>query len=131
MARQLVFLLAALFLVGCPTPMPPPVPGPTTFDAPANSDIFYGKIFDCHAAIIASQREAAVSPVSTCLASSLNACLIDLVGTSYDIATVACVARDVGTDAIVAVNAGKATETEKKIAANAKVFIETENLGYR
>ncbi len=128
MYRQLL-LLAALFLVGCPTPMPPPVPGPTP--TPTNPDIFYGKIFDCHAAIVALQREAAVSPVSMCLASTLIMCLTDLVGASYDIATVACVARDLGTDAIVAVNTGKATETEKKIATNAKVFIETESLGYR
>jgi hypothetical protein len=140
-----VVALATIFFCmmfsGCPHPVPPPVPGPTPqptdaavpddtpADAPA-TDPFKGRDFDCHLPIVAAQYEEASPKVGGCLGSPPLACLAGLLG-AYDIATVACLVRDLGFEANNAVLAGTASGNDGAVAANARVFINSEDLGFQ
>jgi len=132
-------LVLFCFLVGCPVPQPVPVPpGPQPVadaarkDAPA-SDIFTAKIFDCHAGVVAVERESASSDVSYCLAgstsASVDACILKL--GQYNNATVACLIRDLGADANAAVLAGSSDTTARVWANNARAWIIEHAIGYR
>ena len=140
-----IVALATLFFCmmfsGCPHPVPPPVPGPTPqptdaavpddtpADAPA-TDPFKGRDFDCHLPIVAAQYEEASPKVGGCLGSPPLACLAGLLG-AYDIATVACLVRDLGAEANSAVLAGTASGNDGTVAANARLFINAEDLGFK
>ena len=140
-----IVALATLFFCmmfsGCPHPVPPPVPGPTppsadasvTDTAPADApvtDPFKGRDFDCHLPIVAAQYEEASPKVGGCLGSPPLACLAGLLG-AYDIATVACLVRDLGAEAKSAVLAGTASGNDDAVAANARLFINAEDLGFQ
>jgi hypothetical protein len=130
--RRFAFL-ACLACLGCPLPGPTPVPGPSPAPADASTDapdLFYGKIFDCHAAMVSTQWPAAQDPVEACLAGPPASCLAGLTE-NFDIGTVACMVRELGVEATVMVNGGKATDAQKAVAANADAFITAEQLGYR
>ena len=137
----LAILFACMMFPGCPHPVPPPVPGPTPqptdaavpddtpADAPA-TDPFKGRDFDCHLPIVAAQYEEASPKVGGCLGSPPLACLARLLG-AYDIATVACLVRDLGAEAKSAVLAGTASGNDDAVAANARLFINAEDLGFQ
>jgi hypothetical protein len=119
-------MLAALAICGCVQPLPPAPPGPPAVDAAA--DVFTGQIFDCHAVPL-SERGNAVAPVGDCLASGYTPeCLVDLVVT-FAPATVACLARDLGSSANASVLAGDPSQKPK--ADNARAWIVAHNLGYK
>ena len=123
-------LLVCLACSGCPLPVPVG-PSPATPDASSDvPDLFYGKTFDCHAAMVSTQWPAAQDPVEACLAGPPASCLAGLTET-FDIGTVVCMVRELGVEATVMVNGGTATDTQKEIAANAKAFIEAEALGFK
>ena len=137
--------LASLFfmmLSGCPHPVPPPVPGPTPpsadaavadaapSDTPVTFDPFKGKDFDCHLPVVAVQYAEASPKVGACLGSPPLACLAGLLPT-YDIDTVACLVRDLGFEANNAVLAGTASGNDGAVAANARIFINSEDLGFQ
>jgi len=122
-----LIVLAVLLFPGCALPTPTPVPGPSP-----TPDIFYGQILDCHADIVAAQRTSAAPLVTACLASATaTSCLISLVNNPYDIATVACGARDLDQSCTAAVNDGSATPEQATVKANADAFITTEALGFK
>ena len=139
-------LSAAVILIcavigSCQHPLPPPVPGPTpaaadaacTDVAPTDAvpDPFKNQDFNCHLPIVASQYTSASQPVGKCLGACLDplACLEGLIGT-YDINTIACVARDLGSGAVSAALAG--TDAGNGVCANAvRTFINTEQLGFK
>jgi hypothetical protein len=135
-------LFSGMMLSGCPQPIPPPIPGPTpasadagaidtaSSDVPVTSDPFKGKDFNCHLPIVAAQYTEASPKVEGCLGSTPLACLVKLLG-SYDTATVACLVRDLGSEANNAVLAGTASGNDGTVAANARIFINTEDLGFQ
>ena len=133
MAVRWLVLLICLACLGCPLPGPAPVPGPSPASADASvdaPDLFYGKTFDCHAAMVSTQWPAVQDPVEACLAGPPASCLAGLTET-FDIGTVACMVRELGVEATVMVNGSKATDTQKAIAANAGAFITAEALGFK
>ena len=137
----LAILFACMMFPGCPHPVPPPVPGPTPqptdaavpddtpADAPA-TDPFKGRDFDCHLPMVAAQYTEASPKVGGCLGSPPLACLAGLLG-AYDIASVACLVRDLGAEANSAVLAGTASGNDGTVATNARLFINTEDLGFQ
>ena len=141
-AVALATLFFFMMLSGCPHPTPPPVPWPTPLsadaavtdaapaDTPVTSDPFTGKDFDCHLPVVAAQYEEASPKVEACLASPPLACLAGLL-TTYDIDTVACLVRDLGAEANSAVLAGTASGNDGTVAANARLFINAEDLGFK
>ena len=140
MERLFTVALAILFFCmmfsGC-HPVPPPAPGPTPTtsdaavpDAPAVSEPFKGRDFDCHLPIVTAQYTEASPKVGACLGSPPLACLAGLLGT-YDIDTVACLVRDLGAEANSAALAGTASGNDGTVAANARIFINTEDLGFK
>ena len=131
-AVALATLFFFMMLSGCPYPVPPPVPGPTppSADAPVTSDPFKGKDFDCHLPVVAAQYGVASPKGAACLGSPPLACLAGLLPT-YDIDTVACLVRDLGFEANNAVLAGTASGNDSTVAANARVFINSEDLGFQ
>jgi hypothetical protein len=130
----LVFPL--IFVSGCPLPLPPvPTPSPGLVDAGATdasppADPFRGRILDCRLPVVAAQYAEASPRVGACLASPPPACLAGLLP-SYAIDTVACLARDLGAAANSAVLAGTASGNDGTVAANARAFINIENLGFK
>ena len=133
-------LILFCFLVGCPVPQPVPVPpGPQPVadaarkDAPA-SDVYTGKVFDCHAGVVNVERDSATGDVRYCLAgttsASVDSCVLSKLG-QYNNTTVACLIRDVGADANASVLAGSKDTTEQVWADNARQWILEHNLGYR
>ena len=123
-------LLICLICLDCSLPVPvgpSPSPPDAAKDAP---DLFYGKTFDCHAAVVTSQWTAAQNSVEACLAKPPVACLASLTEI-FDINTVTCVVRELGMEATVMVNGGTATDIQKTVAANANAFITSEQLGYK
>ena len=141
----IIFLSALFFgmmISGCPQPIPPPVPGPTPIpadaaaadtapaDVPSSSDPFKGRDFDCHLPIVAAQYTEASPRVGACLASPPLACLSRLLD-AYDADTLACLVRDLGFAANNAVLAGTASGNDGTVAANARIFINTEDLGFK
>ena len=125
---RLSMLAALLFCgVGCIQPLPPSPPGPPAADA-GPADVFTGQIFNCHAVPL-SERGNAVAPVGDCLASGYTPeCLVDLTVT-FAPATVACLARDLGSSANAAMLAGDPSQKSK--ADNARSWITNHNLGYK
>ena len=116
-----------------PTPVmdaaPQPVP-PATSDA-ALPDPFAGQIFDCHSVTLA-QRKASLTPVGACLAAGgcVACCLSNAVsGSVLGLASVACVARDLGASANAAVLSGDSSQAPT--ANNARSWITSEKLGYK
>ena len=138
----LAILFFCMMFSGCPQPIPPPVPGPTPIpadaaaadtapaDVPSSSDPFKGRDFDCHLPIVASQYTEASPRVRACLASPPLACLSGLLD-AYDADTVACLVRDLGFEANNAVLAGTASGNDGTVAANARIFINSEDLGFQ
>lgn len=148
-------LAVAVLFYGClPTPAPVPTPGPTpepppavidasypTPDAPTTTDSypaadvqptnsrFTGKSFNCFLPVVLAERASATDPVSKCLEAPPADCLAKLVG-QFDVATVACVARDVGSSSLVSVRLGAAGPLDAVRARNAIDWILAEQLGY-
>ena len=129
MTRSLGWLALLLCLAGCPQPLPPTPPGPTPVVDAGPVDQFSNGVYDCRALIVASQRASAAEPVGVCLANG-SACLVDLL-VSFDAATVACVARDLGASANAAVLSGVASNTDIATARNARAWIVDHHLGYK
>lgn len=140
-ALAITMILLGLVLGGCLHPVPPPVPGPTPTSpdaaspdvAPADAmpDPFKNQDFDCHLPIVASQYTAASPPVGRCLGTCLMplTCLERLIGT-YDINTIACVARDLGSGAVSAALAG--TDAGNGVCSTTiQTFINAEHLGFQ
>ena len=136
-----IVALATIFFCmmfsGCPLPVPPPVPGPTPLhadaapsDVPSEPDPFRTRDFNCHLPIVAAQYTEASPKVAACLISPPLACLAGLLG-AYDIASVACLVRDLGAEANSAVLAGTASGNDEAVAANARVFINAEDMGFQ
>ena len=126
--RTLAFLVC-LACTGCPKPTPVPVP-PTPVDAPL-ADIFTGQVFDCHGPLVARDRADSIGPVGDCLTSSkFPSCLTGLT-VSFSVATVACVARDLGAGANAAVLSGTAGSGDATTANNVRSWIVAEQLGYK
>ena len=99
-------------------------------DVPVSSDPFKGQSFNCHLPIVAVQYTEASPKVEACLASPPLACLSGLLG-AYDINTVDCLVRDLGFEANNSVLAGTASGNDGTVAANARIFINTEDLGFK
>ena len=122
-----------MLALGCPKPTPTPTPpapiaDALPVDAPSPiSDLFTGRIFDCHGIAVAKERAAAVVPVQACLQTPPGVCLVGLVG-MFDAATVACVTRDLGATANADVLAGEVSALP--IANNVRAWILAEHLGY-
>jgi hypothetical protein len=135
-------LFLCMLLFGCTLPVPPPVPGPTPTpadaavidmapaDVPAAYDPFKARDFNCHLPIVAAQYTEASPKVEACLASPPLACLAGLLG-AYDIASVTCLVRDLGAEANSAVLAGTASGNDEAVEANARVFINAEDMGFK
>ena len=136
-ATALAILFFFAMLAGCPRPIPPPVPGPApasadaaVTDAPATPDPFKGRDFDCHLPIVAAQYTVASPKVGACLSSSPLACLEGLLP-SYDVATVACLVRDLGAEVAAKVLGGTASAGEAVLSSFANSFINGEDLGFK
>ena len=141
-ATALAILFFVAMLAGCPHPIPPPVPGPVPSPADAGSvdtapsdalatpDPFKGRDFDCHLPIVAAQYTVASPKVGACLSSSPLACLEGLLP-SYDVATVACLVRDLGAEVAAKVLGGTASAGEAVLSSFANSFINGENLGFK
>ena len=126
---RLLFFVSVLACVGCPKPTPVPVP-PTPADAPV-ADIFTGQVFDCHGPLVVRERADSLAPVGDCLISSkFPSCLTGLT-VSFSVATVACVARDLGAGANAAVLSGTAGGNDATMATNVRKWILAEQLGYK
>jgi len=136
LAIALAILFFCMMFSGChPVPPPAPGPAPTTADAavtdaPGVPDPFKGRDFDCHLPIVAAQYTEASPRVGACLASPPLSCLVGLLD-AYDVDTVACLARDLGAEANNAVLAGTASGNDGSVAANARLFINSEDLGFQ
>ena len=125
-----IVALAALLIFACAAPQPTPTPpvGP--------ADLFTGKIFNCHLAVVAVERGSAVVDVKRCLLGNDTAnpqpaaCLVAQAG-QYAADTVACVARDLGASANAAVLAGSTDPTDSQVANAARDWIRAEGLGLR
>ena len=126
MKRLLFALVFCESSAGCPPTPTPPVP--TADAAPAGP--FTGHVYDCHAVSLAD-RQAAYEPVGICVASEAwPGCMADLL-TSFAPATLACLARDLGSSANAAVLAGMASNTDVTTAKNVRAWIIQEGLGYK
>lgn len=113
-----------------PAPVPTPVADAAPVDAPV-SDIFTGRIFNCHLDIVATERDSAMPDVKRCLVlAGAASCLVHQ-ASQYQPDTVACVARDMGARANAAVLAGSTDALDELIAAQARGFISSERLGYK
>ena len=129
--RALIALAALIALVGCPVP----APRPTILDG-GPSDLFTGKIFNCHLDVVAAERDSAMVDVKRCLLGQdtahpdPSACLVAQAA-QYAPDTVACVTRDLGASSNAAVVSGQATDDEKTMAGAARSWISGERLGLR
>lgn len=140
MNKLLLLLAACLTCTGCPPtpiPVPPPGPAPVVSDAccPAvdtytPSTVFKDKVFDCTRPTVSAERSVATTQVARCLLAPPEDCLTSLVG-EFSAATVACVARDLGASAQVAVRAGTAKPDDLETSMNARDWILSEGIGYR
>ena len=126
----------ALLLTACPGPQPVPTPlGPSadasTVDAPLPIPIFSRKVFDCHQDVVRVSYQGAKAGVGTCLAQAgAPDCLVARAAeSSPDV--VACLARDLGASANAAVLAGSTDPNVATTAAAARLFIESQVLGFR
>ena len=135
-AVLLAIIFACMMFSGC-HPVPPPVPGPSPTaadasipDAPASPDPFKGMDFDCHLPIVAAQYTEASPKVGACLSSPPLACLEGLLP-SYDVATVACLVRDLGAEVAAKVLGGTASADEAVLSSFANAFINGEDLGFK
>ena len=114
---------------GCPQPLPHPVPGPAPVSDAAR-DLFTGQVFDCHGVLVVKERANSLGPVGDCIVSDrFPGCLTGLT-TSFAVATVACVARDLGAGANAAVLSGTGTTNDAMTANNVRSWILAEHLGY-
>lgn len=124
-------VVLCVLLAGCPQPLPPPIPGPSPVSSDSGlPDPFKNGRFDCHSPTVAAEYTAALSGVRDCLFAPPLACLVSLLPT-YNISTVACLVRDLGAAANSAVLAGTASGTDGMVAADARVFINSEDLGFQ
>lgn len=139
MKALLIALLALahfLSLSACPGPQPVPTPiGPVAdaspVDAPLPIPAFDHKVFDCRADVVKAEYQVAKPAIKTCLSSSSAPdCLAGKVGT-YDAATVSCLARDLGADANAAMLVGSTDPADALAASAARIFINSQHLGYR
>ena len=137
--RVLLAGIVLAFVAGCPHPGPSPQPGPTpvvndagpSADAYPTNVAFDGKTFDCTLPVVSFQRAMALQPVRDCVVTPPADCLARLVATGLDINTVACVARDVGASAQVAMRAGSVDLLEALRAKVVRDWILAEGIGYR
>ena len=101
---------------------------PSAIDAAPAPDPFTGQIYDCHGLDLVQREDAKLATKACLMASGYVDCML---AEPYPRTMVACVARDVGTEANAAVLSGAGTDTDKAIANNARGFISSHNLGYK
>ena len=110
-----------------PAPIPVPVADASPVDAPV-SDIFTGKVFDCHGFDL-DVRNDTLPIVAGCLkTAAVVACLTTVQRAP---ALVACLVRDVGANANAAVLAGSTDPADEIVADQARGFISSHQVGYR
>ena len=118
------FFVLACALIGCGH-TPPPAPVPTT------SDVYTSKVFDCHLAVVALERDSATVDAGRCLLGvAPTDCLVGLAST-YQPDSVACAVRRLGADANAAVLAGSTDPNDKIVADAARAWFNAERVGLR
>jgi hypothetical protein len=112
--------------LGCATPTPvPDPPGPTP------ADVFAGAIVDCSAPEVVGEFAPAEPAVRACLVGeATSACLVEA-SASYRVDTIACVVRELGIEANMAVLGGRVGVDDSTVDAAARRWIDQEHLGYR
>jgi len=121
----------ALTLAACASVSPVPTPGTDAGAADVPTNIFTGQVFDCHQAVVANERGDASLGVSACLGQQdATSCLVGLTAT-YQAATVACLARDLGADANAAALVNPDDTGRATVAGAARSFITSCRVDYR
>jgi hypothetical protein len=118
----MLFAAVAVQLGGCATPGPvPPLP----------DDVFAGAVVDCETDPVRFEGPSAWASARGCmLSTATSACMADLAG-RYRVDTLACVARDLGSDSNEHVLAGTIRNGDTEIDNAARAWIRDHRIGYR
>jgi hypothetical protein len=125
--RLTLLLLAAIGCapsLGCAQVQPVPTP-------PVPTDEFTKKVFNCHLEIVGVERDTAMPDVHRCLLVGTTDHCLSTMAVQYQLDTIACVARDLGSRANAAVLAGSTDPNDELMAAQARGWISSHQAGYR
>ena len=118
------YILAAL-LAGCATPSPVPTPTPTP------ADPFAGAVVDCETPQVQAEAPRVYPLAGYCLSDGATAsCLVSMLDT-YRMETIACVVRDLATEANERVLAGKPGGADSIVDNAARAWLTSERIGFR